>query len=81
VGVSAAKTGDLATAEAAEAQLKGVTAQSTGGPTSYAAKPHLIREKELGAVIRWAKGDKDAALQLAKEAAAVEATMSAPSGP
>ena len=81
VGVSAAKTGDLVTAEAAEAQLKSITAKTSGGPTSYAAKPHLIREKELGAVIRWAKGDKDAALQLAKEAAEVEATMSAPSGP
>jgi tetratricopeptide (TPR) repeat protein len=81
VGVSAAKTGDLATAEAAEAQLKGVTARTAGGPTSYAAKPHLIREKELGAVIRWAKGQKEEALQLAKEATEIEATVSAPSGP
>jgi len=81
VGVSAAKTGDLATAEAAETQLKAMTAKAAGGPTSYAAKPHLIREKELGAVIRWAKGQKEEALQLAKEATEVEATMSAPSGP
>jgi tetratricopeptide (TPR) repeat protein len=81
VGVSAAKTGDLATAEAAEAQLKGVTARTAGGPTSYAAKPHLIREKELGAVIRWAKGQKEEALQLAREATEIEATVSAPSGP
>jgi tetratricopeptide (TPR) repeat protein len=81
VGVSAAKTGDLATAEAAEAQLKAATAKTTGGPASYAAKPHLIREKELGAILRWAKGQKDEALQLAKEAADVEASMSAPSGP
>ncbi len=81
VGVSAAKTGDLATADAAEAQLKAVTAKTTGGPTSYAAKPHVIREKELGAVIRWAKGQKEEALQFAKEAADVEATLSAPSGP
>lgn len=81
VGVSAAKTGDLAAAEAAEAQLKATTAKTQGGPTSYAAKPHLIREKELGAILRWAKGQKDEALQFAKEAADVEATMSAPSGP
>jgi tetratricopeptide (TPR) repeat protein len=81
VGVSAAKTGDLATAEAAETQLKGVTAKTQGGPTSYAAKPHLIREKQLGAVLRWAKGQKDEAIRLAKEAADVEVTMSAPSGP
>ena len=81
VGVSAAKTGDLATAEAAETQLKATTAKTQGGPTSYVAKPHLIREKELGAILRWAKGQKDEALQFAKEAADVEATMSAPSGP
>ena len=81
VGVSAAKTGDLATAEAAEAQLKATTARTQGGPTSYAAKPHLIREKELGAILRWAKGQKDEALQFAKEASDVEATLSAPSGP
>jgi tetratricopeptide (TPR) repeat protein len=81
VGVSAAKTGDLATADAAETALKAVTARTKGGPTAYAAKPHLIREKELGAVIRWAKGQKDEALQFAREAAEVESTLSAPSGP
>jgi hypothetical protein len=32
-------------------------------------------------VIRWAKGQKDEALALAKEAAEVEKTMAAPSGP
>jgi tetratricopeptide (TPR) repeat protein len=81
VGVSAAKAGDLATAEAAEARLKKIASETKGGVTSYAAKPHRIREKELGAVIRWAKGQKDEALAFAKEAADIEATMSAPSGP
>jgi tetratricopeptide (TPR) repeat protein len=70
-----------ATAEKAEAALKALTANAQGGPTSYAAKPHVIREKELGAVIRWAKGQKDEALQFAKEAADAEKAMSAPSGP
>jgi tetratricopeptide (TPR) repeat protein len=81
VGVSAAKLGDLATAEAAEAALKSATGRVKDGPASYAAKPHLIREKELGAAIRWARGDKDAALALAKDAAEIERTLSAPSGP
>jgi len=81
VGVSAARTGDLATAEAAESALKGMTAAAQGGPTSYGAKPHVIREKELGALIRWAKGQKDEALQLAKDAADAEKTLAAPSGP
>jgi tetratricopeptide (TPR) repeat protein len=81
VGVSAAKLGDMATAEAAATQLKASTARVAGGPASYAARPHLIREKQLAAVMGWAKGQKDAALQSAKEAADIEATMSAPSGP
>jgi len=81
VGVSAAKIGDVATAEKAEAALRDITAKTQGGPASYAAKPHLIREKELGAVIRWAKGQKDEALQFAKDAAEAERTLSAPSGP
>jgi tetratricopeptide (TPR) repeat protein len=81
VGVSAAKTGDMATAEKAEAALKDFTAKAQGGPASYAARPHLIREKALGAIIHWAKGRKDEALQFAKEAADAEKTLAAPSGP
>jgi tetratricopeptide (TPR) repeat protein len=81
VGVSAAKLGDLATAEAAEAALKTATGRVPGGPTSYAAKPHIVREKELGAIVRWAKGQKDEALAMAREAAEVERTLNAPSGP
>jgi tetratricopeptide (TPR) repeat protein len=81
VGVSAARMGDVATAESAERQLKAITARIEGGATAHAAKPHLIREKELGAVLLWAKGQKAEALELAKEAAAIEKTMSPPSGP
>lgn len=81
VGVSAAKMGDLAAAETAEKQLKGITAGVKGGPTAYAAKPHLIREKQLGAILLWARGQKDQALQLAKEATDVEKTLASPSGP
>jgi tetratricopeptide (TPR) repeat protein len=81
VGVSAARMGDVSTAEAAERQLKAITAGIEGGATAYAAKPHVIREKELGAVLLWAKGQKAEALELAKEAAAIEKTMSPPSGP
>jgi tetratricopeptide (TPR) repeat protein len=81
VGVSAAKMGDMATAEAAAAALQAITAATQGGPTSYAAKPHVVREKELGAVVRWAKGQKEEALQFAMEAAEAEKTMAAPSGP
>jgi tetratricopeptide (TPR) repeat protein len=81
VGVSAAKLGDLNTADAAEAQLKGLRERAQGGPNAYAVRPHAVREKELGAIIRWAKGQKEEALALAKSAVDVEMTMEAPSGP
>jgi tetratricopeptide (TPR) repeat protein len=81
VGVSAVKLGDLATADAAEAQLKGLRERAQGGPNAYAVRPHAVREKELGAIIRWARGQQEDALALAKEAVDVEKTMEAPSGP
>lgn len=81
VGVSAAKLGDLATASAAEAELKGIRERAQGGANAYAARPHDIREKQLGAIIASAKGEKERALALAKAAAEVELTMAPPSGP
>jgi len=81
VGVSAAKMGDMATAAAAEAQLKGFRERAQGETNAYAVRPHSVREQELGAIIRWAKGEKDEALALAKAATEVEMTMEPPSGP
>jgi tetratricopeptide (TPR) repeat protein len=81
VGVSAAKMNDLATADAALAQLKAIRETVQGGKNAYAVRPHSIREKELGAIVAWARGQKEPALALAKEATEVEAAMAAPSGP
>ncbi|MGE0360253.1 MAG: hypothetical protein AB7H93_17545 [Vicinamibacterales bacterium] len=81
VGVSAAKLGDIATADAALAQLRGLRERAAAGSNAYAVKAHTIREKELAAVIRAAQGQKDQAIALAKEAADVELTTEAPSGP
>lgn len=81
VGVSAAKLGDFATADAALAQLRGVRERAAGGPNAYAVKAHVIREKELAAIIQAAHGQKEQAIALAKEAADVELTTEAPSGP
>ena len=82
VGVSAAKSGDMATADQAEAALRAAREKAaSAGANAYAAKLPAIREKELGAIIRWAKGQKDEALALAKEAADLERTTDAPSGP
>jgi hypothetical protein len=48
---------------------------------AYAAKPFTIMEKEVQAAAQLARGQKDDAVRLAKEAADVEATVAAPSGP
>jgi hypothetical protein len=81
VGVSAAKLGDFATADAALAQLRGVRERAAAGPSAYAVKAHTIREKELAAIIHAARGQKDQAIAVAKEAADLELTTEAPSGP
>jgi hypothetical protein len=79
-GYSAAKMGDAAGAEQAAAQLHAMADRAASG-NAYAAKPFTIMEKEVGSVAALARGNKDDAVRLAKEAADVEATMSAPSGP
>ncbi len=81
VGVSAAKLGDRATADAALARLTAIREKASAGANAYAARPHAIREKELAAIIRAAAGQRDEAVALAKEAADIEQTMAAPSGP
>jgi len=80
-GVSAAKLGDRATADAAEARLRAAREKTAAGGNAYAAKEATILEKELGAIVRMARGEKDEAVRLAKEAADIELTMNAPSGP
>jgi tetratricopeptide (TPR) repeat protein len=80
-GYSAAKLADYKTADAAEAILKGQRERAEAGPNPYSAKPIAIMEKQLGAVSRFARGQKDEALKLAKEAMDIELTLSAPSGP
>jgi tetratricopeptide (TPR) repeat protein len=79
-GYSAAKLGDFATADAAEAQLKAAR-EKLEATNPYGAKPIAIMEKQVGAVSRFARGQKDEALKLAKEAMDIELTMAAPSGP
>ncbi len=79
-GYSAAKMGDYATADAAEAQLKSAR-EKLEATNPYGAKPIAIMEKQVGAVSRFARGQKDEALKLAKEAMEIELTLAAPSGP
>ena len=80
-GYSAAKLGDLRTAGVAEAILRSAREKLEGGANPYQARPVAIMEKQVGALIRAASGQKDEALKLAKEAMEIELAMAAPSGP
>ena len=80
-GYSAAKLGDFATADAAEKTLRQAREKVEAGNNPYAAKPVAIMEKQVAAVSRFARGQKDEALKLAKEAMDIELTLNAPSGP
>jgi tetratricopeptide (TPR) repeat protein len=79
-GFSAAKLNDAATADRAAAQLRAM-AERTAASNAYAAKPLTIMEKEVSAAAALVRGNRDDAVRLAKEAADVELTLSAPSGP
>jgi tetratricopeptide (TPR) repeat protein len=79
-GVSAAKRGDVAGAEAAAARLRTAREAMAAGD-AYAAKGASILEKEVAALARLAGGGQDDAVRLAKEAADIELTTDAPSGP
>ena len=80
-GYGAAKLGDLKTAEAAEAQLRGAREKLEGGQNALNARYVAVMEKQVGALIRAARGQKDDALKLAKEAMDIELALPAPSGP
>jgi tetratricopeptide (TPR) repeat protein len=77
-GVSAAKLGDVPTADAA---LERLAAAKQKAGSAYAAKEVGILEKELAALTSLARGQKDEAVRLAKEAVDIELTTTPPSGP
>jgi hypothetical protein len=79
-GVSAAKRGDAALAERFAADL-GKLREQVAATNAYGARGVAIQEKEVAALAKLARGDRDAALALAKEAADIELTLAAPSGP
>ena len=78
-GYSAIKLNDLATADQAIAQLHAMAEKAGAG--TYAAKPFEIMERELAAEAALARGQKDDAVQAAKEAADIDRTLAPPSGP
>jgi tetratricopeptide (TPR) repeat protein len=80
-GLSAAKLGDLETANVALEKLKAMRTQAETGSNAYRAKPFAIMEKEVGAAVASAQKDTAAAERLLKDATVIELTLDAPSGP
>jgi tetratricopeptide (TPR) repeat protein len=80
-GLSAAKLGDADEADRARAKLSGMRKSVESGGDAYAAKPFAIMENEVASAAQVARGKKDEAVRLAKEAADIESTLAAPSGP
>jgi hypothetical protein len=80
-GMSAAKMGDAGAADQAADQLREMRERTEAEGNAYAAKPFTIMEKELEALAQFARGQKDDAARLAKDAADIDLTLGAPSGP
>ncbi len=80
-GLSAAKLGDASAAEQARARLSAMRQSVESGGDAYAAKPFGIMENEVASAAELARGHKTEAVRLAKQAADIESTLSAPSGP
>ena len=78
LGMAAAGRGDLAAAEDAAARLR---ALNEGKEESYRTLPARIMEKEVSALILLARGKKEEALALLREAVELEDRMPPPSGP
>jgi tetratricopeptide (TPR) repeat protein len=80
-GYAAAKRGDLKTADASIAQLRGAREKLETAKNALNAKYVAVMEKQVSALAGYARGQKDEALTLAREAMEIELTLPAPSGP
>ncbi len=79
-GYSAAKLGDLPAAERAVEMLRAARGK-LDKPNPTATGPISIMEKQIAALVSSAKGRKDEALTLARDAMEIELSLSPPSGP
>lgn len=90
-GMSAVKTGDLATAEEMEKRLSKLAGAKTEGGGAHAGhggapamsqenKTAQVMDKELAALLALARANKDEAVALLREAVAIEETMRPPNG-
>ena len=80
-GLSAAKLGDSDAAEQARAALGAIRQQVESSGDSYGAKAFAIMENEVASAAQLARGQNTEAVRFAKQAADIESSMSAPSGP
>ncbi|HUK30323.1 MAG TPA: hypothetical protein VLV89_04355, partial [Candidatus Acidoferrum sp.] len=80
-GLCAVKLNNLATTEKAIAQLDGMRERTAASGNTFGAQQFEIMEKELDSLLHVARGQKDDAIRLAKEAADIDKAMAPPSGP
>ena len=80
-GYAAAKRGDLSTAETAATQLRAAREKLEAAQNTLNSRYVAVTEKQVRALIGYARGQKDEALKLAKEAVDIELSLPAPSGP
>ncbi len=82
VGMSAAHRGDMETAKAAIDRLESLQKQAAADSKKYEAAQIAILKNEVIAVSSLVSGDKQRAIELARETAEMEMReMNAPSGP
>jgi hypothetical protein len=81
VGYSAAHTSNFDLAKQASASLHELYQTAKTSDSPYAATPLLVMQKEVDAEVELQQNHTDAASALSKEAATLELTMHAPSGP
>jgi hypothetical protein len=79
-GISAAKRGDAELAERFADDLEKLR-QQVAVTNEYGSRGVAIQQKQVAALAKLARGDRDAALAIAKEAADIELALSPPSGP
>jgi tetratricopeptide (TPR) repeat protein len=80
-GISAAKRGDAAAADAVAMELSAMHEKLIAGGDAYRAKTIQILTNEVAAAASLARGRMEQAVSHAQTAADVELTMSPPSGP
>jgi hypothetical protein len=80
-GYAAARRGDLKVAESAVAQLRDAREKLEANQNAFNSKYVAVMEKQVSALVSHARGQKDEAIALAKDAMEIELSLPAPSGP